>query len=584
MHSTAPVMKRLGRWDKPLSDDTTDTVVDRLLSLVPFRDMNPESFPLSAPLRDLLKNDTRVRRYRKGEIVVREGDFGSSAFMVIDGAVQVVLASDPLPPISQRRKPRRGRMFRGLARLWSKARGYDVAPNHRARAARRKRKDASRIVLQDVPRVLDSHGVATLESGEFFGEIAALSRIPLPATIIAHHDNTELLEIRWQGLRDLMRNDPGLRQHIDGLYRERALGTFLAEIPFMQHLTEEVKQQVADAVVFETHGNYEWSGDYKKLLGSGALIEKEPTIVSEGDYPNGVVVIRCGFARATQRYGNGHRTLNYLGAGGVFGFEEIAHNWRNPDRCVGMQYTLRVAGYAHLLVIPAAVIEELILPTLPPDELPQSIEERAGSRSPFTPSPKKQKGSSASTSPLQLRPPETVNPGLMEFMAQRRYFNGTETMVIDMDRCTRCDDCVRACADTHDDNPRFLRHGPIHDNVMIAGACMHCADPVCMIGCPTGAIHREEFGGEVVIDETTCIGCTTCANNCPYEAIRMEEVRNDLDEIVLTTDARPILKATKCDLCVDQYGGPACVHACPHDALARLNLNTPDDLLAWLGR
>ena len=57
------------------------------------------------------------------------------------------------------------------------------------------------------------------------------------------------------------------------------------------------------------------------------------------------------------------------------------------------------------------------------------------------------------------------------------------------------------------------------DNLMVANACMHCVDPVCMIGCPTGAIHRTSHGGEVVINPASCIGCTICAQKCPANAI-----------------------------------------------------------------
>src|SRR5439155_5289623 len=98
-----------------------------------------------------------------------------------------------------------------------------------------------------------------------------------------------------------------------------------------------------------------------------------------------------------------------------------------------------------------------------------------------------------------------LDPGLMEFLVERRIINGTASMVIDLDRCTRCDDCVRACAAGHDNNPRFVRHGPASGGLMVANACMHCVDPVCMIGCPTGAIHRDAFGGQVVINPVTCI-------------------------------------------------------------------------------
>jgi Fe-S-cluster-containing dehydrogenase component len=177
-----------------------------------------------------------------------------------------------------------------------------------------------------------------------------------------------------------------------------------------------------------------------------------------------------------------------------------------------------------------------------------------------------------------------LGPDLLEFFTQNRFFNGTAAMLIDLDRCTRCDDCVRACAVAHDNNPRFLRHGPTHGRVMVANACMHCTDPVCMIGCPTGAIHRAAFGGQVVINQATCIGCTICANNCPYDAIRMVEIRNEDGVFMVDAEQKPILKATKCDLCVQQYGGPACQRACPHDALVRADMTDVNALSNWLNR
>jgi Fe-S-cluster-containing hydrogenase component 2 len=111
---------------------------------------------------------------------------------------------------------------------------------------------------------------------------------------------------------------------------------------------------------------------------------------------------------------------------------------------------------------------------------------------------------------------------------------------------------------------------------------MHCADPVCMIGCPTGAIHRNLSGGEVVINPITCIGCKACFNNCPYDAIRMVEIRNESGALALGSDLKPIIKATKCDLCIDQLGGPACQRACPHGALARQNLTNLNDFADWI--
>jgi Fe-S-cluster-containing dehydrogenase component/CRP-like cAMP-binding protein len=564
------------RWDVPFSKDMSALDVNRLLKLAPFKDMDAGSFPRSAQLHDILKNDVRLRQFKPGEIIVREGDYGNSAFMVISGTAEVVL-SPGLPPktVGRSETARRG-IFRALAQLWSNPVEDEVARRGEAiGAVREKMKESGvepGIILQDLPRVLSGQRTATIRSGDVFGEIAALSRMPRTATILASGGGSEMLEIRWQGLRDLMRYDSRLRAFIDGIYRERALSTYLEEMSFMKFLGPEAKKRIMEATQFETYGEYDWSGEYKQLVKDGATAAQEATIAVEGDYPNSVVMIRAGFARVTQRFGTGHRTLSYLGSGHMYGFDEIAHNWRQPANHVSLQHTLRVIGYTHVLVIPASVIEEVVLPAMPEKALPPLIETGGRSRAPFETEASAEPGGSP------------VAPDVMEFVTQNRFFNGTKTMVIDLDHCTRCDDCVRACAATHDNNPRFLRHGPIHKNLMVAQACMHCADPVCMIGCPTGAIHRETFEGNVVINPSSCIGCSACANNCPYGAIRMVEVRDRSGRIMVASDSNPIQKATKCDLCIDQYGGPACERACPHDALKRINLNTIDELARWIER
>ena len=281
------------------------------------------------------------------------------------------------------------------------------------------------------------------------------------------------------------------------------------------------------------------------------------------------MLIKAGFARMSQKFGNGHRTLNYLGAGQVYGLPEIAHNWRQPDAPVSLQYTLRVIGYTHVIVIPTAVMESVVLPAIEKNALPPLVLSIAESEA---------------APPPQIDASAKIGADTLEFLTENRIFNGTASMVINLDRCTRCDDCVRACAAAHDNNPRFLRHGPTSGKLMIAQACMHCVDPICMIGCPTGAIHRDAFGGQVVINPATCIGCKACFNNCPYEAIRMVETRDADGEFLVDNEMKPILKATKCDLCVEQLGGPACERACPHGALARVNMTDLDAFANWLKR
>ncbi len=572
MPAAPTILERPQRWDAAFDANMTDEDVSRLLFTAPFSGMDAEKFPKRTPLREIIRNDARVLKFRKGEIIMRQGDYGTSAFLILQGTARVVLKPDLAPSLLGRQATNKKGIFRTLAQLWNRSRPPEVLPRtllgQSSGVSARQNESETRVFLQDVPRILDQHRTAEMFAGEFFGEIAALSRMARTSTIFADSDDAELLEIRWQGLRDLMKYDDALRTHINKIYRERALASYLRATPLFKNLSKEQLATVAEAVEFSTYGDYDWSGEYKRLAQAGSVRpEKEPVIVGEGDYPNGIVLLRAGFARVCQKFGGGERTLNYIGAGQIFGLNEIAHNWRNKESAVNMQFSLRAIGYTHLLVIPTRVMEEIVLPSLPKNELPPLIEKREND--------------------LDSAPPETVvrekvGAEILEFLTENRFFNGTATMVIDLDRCTRCDDCVRACASTHDNNPRFLRHGPSAGRLMIANACMHCADPVCMIGCPTGAIHRESFAGQVVINPATCIGCKSCFTNCPYDAIRMVEVRDERGELLVDQEMKPIAKATKCDLCVENHGGPSCERACPHGALTRMNLNNLDALSKWL--
>ena len=64
----------------------------------------------------------------------------------------------------------------------------------------------------------------------------------------------------------------------------------------------------------------------------------------------------------------------------------------------------------------------------------------------------------------------------------------------------------------------------------------------------------------------------------------MVEIRDERGDFMVGEDFKPILKATKCDLCVENHGGPACERACPHGALERMNLNDLDALTDWMKR
>ena len=576
MAGMATTIQRPQRWDSPFGPDMTDADVKRILSLKPFSDMDVDRFPANQSLADIIKNDMRLIRYNDGDIVVRAGDYGNSAFLVVSGEAHVALPPGlPEEMLGRSSEQPRG-VFAALSQLWKNPRYPEVRDTKRyssgssgATGTRGQDQDA-RIFLQDVPAVLDKHRTATISAGEMFGEIAALGRTQRTATVFAAGE-AELLEIRWQGFKEIRRRVDDFRKHVDNLYRKNSLTAHLQAMPMFSHLSDDIIEKIAKETLFETYGNFDWHTSYNRLSegSSQERLAREPIIVAEGDYPDGLLLVRSGFARISKSVNNGHRTLQYIGRGNVFGLPEIIHNWRKEDS-KPLQTSLRALGYTDILRVPTSIIEELLLPTL----TTETIDSLAGSGEDLE-----------STGEMDSAGATDLDPGMLEFLVENRYINGSATMLIDLDRCVRCDECVVACSKGHDNNPRFNRHGRTYDHYMVANACMHCADPVCMIGCPTGAIHRSSSAGQVVINDDTCIGCATCANSCPYDNIRMVDVRDQAGSFIVDATMNvPIAKATKCDLCVDQLGGPACQRACPHDALKRTDMEDLRSLADWLDR
>ncbi|MFD2256089.1 cyclic nucleotide-binding domain-containing protein [Luteolibacter algae] len=562
-------------------------VLARIRTAPVFSGVDPERFPRHLPLDGILLNDCRLLLKEQDEIIVREGDYGNSAFVVLRGSVRLIVDNLPSKLLGRNQTEKKG----PLAML-RKALTRSKIPEKRVHHSRRFEENARReaapgIFLQDAPRVLEGRNTIDIQAGEMFGEIAALGRSPRTATVIAAEKGTEILEIRWQGLRDLMNFAPAFKEHVEERFRRFGLSSLLKNLDFIKRLNPADVAELVAGTRFERHGRFDWYGSYQKILSATSASDRlrnEPLIIRESEYIDGMVIVRGGFVRVSRRHHKGETTVSYLGKGQIYGLGELYHNHLEPADILPAQHTLRAIGYVDLLVIPTQLVEKLIIPHLTPEETAL-----------LAPPAENKTTEKISTNFLAEKASDRLGPDIMEFLMDKRTINGSAAMLIDLDRCTRCDDCVRACASTHDGNPRFIRYGDRENSIQVTQACLHCHDPICMIPCPTGAIHREA-SGEVVINDNTCIGCSACADNCPYDNIQMVDIRDDegMPQFPVSTEAGGkrvnltaagvIKRATKCDLCHDQLAGPACVRACPHDALQRFDMQNINSLAKWLSR
>lgn len=643
-------VRRPRRWDEPMDPLMTASDVQWLSEQTPFCELDPASFPRSVPLDGVLKNDCRLHRVSPGEVIVREGDYANSAFLVLEGRVE--LLTRPLPA-EQLGRDDSETIGWGQA-LWQFFRRSDfretrspdqVRPSGNWQTLESDRGPSAGdsaagpvLFLQDFDGLVRSGQSVPLGPGELFGEVAAMYRSPRTATVVASQTST-LLEIRWQGLK-MLRRDRGFADRMESHYRTHWLPLHLREIPLLRYVPEPNLKRVVEATGLRSFGRMEWNSDYKKTrrLPAAEQIAGEPVVATEGHQVTDLIVVRSGFGRVCQNYGAGQRTTAYLGKGHLFGLEEIVLG-------TPLQTTLRAVGFLDTLHIPVECFLDDVLPHVRRSELPPAAARamlqqsapppRQRRRQPRadgapgsdtvpgsgkTPGPGKTPSSDTGFAPpadeaaketggdeRPVVPPTTESTpddlpaptgtrfqssglpvqstGLLEFVVQNRFNNGRQAMVIDLHRCTRCDDCVKACGDVHDGNPRFARVGATHERLQFVQACMQCEDPVCMIGCPTGAIHRDESTGVVRIAEPICIGCGVCANSCPYDNIDMVSIRDRGGRPYTDqSSGKPIQKATKCDMCTGLPSGPACQAACPHDAMVRIDLTESPPLEDWLRR
>jgi len=154
-------------------------------------------------------------------------------------------------------------------------------------------------------------------------------------------------------------------------------------------------------------------------------------------------------------------------------------------------------------------------------------------------------------------------------------------LIIDINKCIDCDNCVKACERRHG-VARFIRHGYEIGTIRIPTSCKNCEDPECIKSCPIEGMTRTNH--RFTQPKEICVGCGICAKNCPFHAITMisrekfslqvhyEKIENNKEYSKLLQKAQKRKREIwKCDGCAD-YKNRGCVYNCPTGALQEVVL------------
>ena len=452
------------------------------------------------------------RRFRKGEVICREGEFGSTAFYIVEGRARVSISS----PIAHVKTQGGAKGF--FKRLTSTLVGREEDT----------REDEARDRTIPIDASVDlSYGnpVAELSPGDLFGEMTCMNFYPRSATVIAESDVVAYEMLR--NVLDIMLKNKTFRAQLDETYRRRALENHLRGVPMFANLSAEFIAHIKESVELQRFAPGQ-------------------TIVRQGEPADSFYLVRIGFVKVSENYPGGEVVLAYLSRGDYFGEIGLLSGGVRTATCTALDHVelVRISGddFRDMVVRFPSVRS--------------GIEAIAVERS----AANKQRLQMVHSVPID----QFLSQGLMEAQS---------LLVLDLQNCTRCDACVNACADAHDGVTRLVRDGLRFDRYLVATSCRQCRDPLCMVGCPVGSIRRRN-SLEVIIEDW-CIGCGLCARNCPYGNINLHpfEVLADDPENAGRKKAAIKQKATSCDLCT-HLKEPSCVYACPHDAAHRVDPKT----------
>jgi Fe-S-cluster-containing hydrogenase component 2/CRP-like cAMP-binding protein len=568
------------------------------------------------------------REYQPGELICRAGEYGSTAFLLLEGSA--------LSFVPDRAEPQTipGRSRGSFARI------KDMFAR-RTQVPRTTPPDP--LAVGEVSRYASLSTDATpppvtLGPGDFFGIDTCINFYPRETSVRAEERCVVIEMLR--SVLDTIRDAGSASGKIEESYAGAAIRNQLRLSRLLRDLSDDEVESLAASAA---------------LLDPDSDQVKDGVIYAEGDAADAVYLIRAGTVKVAQVRDGTERIFSYLGRGSAFGFENILPSRQKTPlvlRCTSHPELLAPLEIKGSLTIGRGATCEIALPrdnaavgrkharleerdgdvaivdlesanfTLLNGERVQRATLKSGDRITIVEyvfevsrEPLEQ---TVMAAPIVHRATVTglddfeivrVDVAAIKSLARRNdrfaasltqvarsleglayreggggrdvvremvelnLYNSQNTLLIDLERCTRCDECVKACSDAHDGVARFTRDGPRFGKYLVTMACRSCTDPKCMIGCPVGSIRRTD-SLEIQIEDW-CIGCERCANQCPFGNINMVEKpaapapKPAAGKEPAAAEAVK-LKATVCDLC-SGYDSPNCVYACPHDAAIRVN-------------
>ena len=441
--------------------------------------------------------------------------------------------------------------------------------------------------------------VAVLNPGEYVGEDGMLTGQRYNATAKVQTPAL-ILQVPEQVMQHLMELVPQVKMFFDQTNNLRSLQSILKRMALFQDVTDDGIRTLISRVQVTHHDR-----DERLFVEEKGHDEQHPVLETLHIILEGFVKVSHELSKADG--GTKERVIAYRQAGDYFigGLDLLGE---------GKAVTVTTINRVRVAEIPRPIMLALFR------RYPEVSKRFAQRLHEYIETATVTQASLASVSGTKKRSKVVaempIRSGLHSLVSQG-VVEGTEVLIIDLDKCIHCNECEEACERRHG-HSRMNRTGKIIGNISITTTCRQCQDPVCML-CSRAGIARLA-NGEVYITES-CIGCGICAERCPYDAISIVDSEGEKGKdqeqaswqrfnMLFAKGTKetkgapkkrqqqkmlPMLQsqlasgplespqrdgyeelrkkiAIKCDLCVG-YNNQACVDACPTGAAIRIQPN-----------
>src|SRR6266852_4964717 len=225
------------------------------------------------------------RRFRKDDVICREGDFGSTAFYILEGKAQVSI-STPIAHVKTEG---------GAIGLFKKLKSSLVGREEDKRAEETRDRT---IPIDASVDLAYGNPVAELGPGDLFGEMTCMNFYPRSATVIAESDVVAFEMLR--NVLDIMLKNKTFRAQLDQTYRRRALENHLRGVPMFADLSPEFIERLKVSV------------ELQRFAPGQVIVQQE--VPADSFY-----LVRIGFVKVSENCPGGDLVLAYLSRVDYFG-------------------------------------------------------------------------------------------------------------------------------------------------------------------------------------------------------------------------------------------------------------------------